>query len=95
MKAMLREGENIHHSRCTMSQNAKKHAIPLLQMQASFTTQKKECIYLLCLIMMYTEIKYKTFNAPLLSIRRKSPMQMQKTRSKRATNKACTQGSEV
>ena len=71
-----------------------KHAIPLLQMQASFTTQKHECMYLLCLIMMYTESKYKTFNAPLLSIRRKSPMQMQKTWIKRDTNKACTQGSE-
>jgi hypothetical protein len=70
-----------------MSQNAKKHAIPLLQMQASFTTQKQEFIYLLCLIMMYTESKYKTFNAPLLSIRRKSPMQMQKTQSKRFQTK--------
>jgi hypothetical protein len=79
MKDILREGENVHHSRCTIFQNAKNHAIFLLQMQASFTTQKKKCIYLLCFIMMYTEIKYKTFNAPLLSIRRKSPMQMQKT----------------
>jgi hypothetical protein len=42
MKAMLREAENIHHSRCTMSQNAKKYEIPLLQMQASFNTQNKE-----------------------------------------------------
>jgi hypothetical protein len=36
MKAMLREGENMHHFKCTMSQQCskKKHAIPLLQMQA-------------------------------------------------------------
>jgi hypothetical protein len=37
--------------------------------------------------MMYTKSKYKTFNAPLLSIRRKSPMQMQKTQSKRFQTK--------
>jgi hypothetical protein len=41
MKAMLREGENIHHSRCTMSQNAKKHAILLLQMQGGVLASKK------------------------------------------------------
>jgi hypothetical protein len=61
--------------------NAKNHAISLLQMQASFTTQKQECIYLLCLILLYKESKYKSFDAPLLSIRRKSHMQMQKTQS--------------
>jgi hypothetical protein len=63
--------------------NAKNHAISLLQMQTSFTTQKKECIYLLCLILMYKEIKSKSFDAPLLSIKRKIQMQMQKTQSKR------------
>jgi hypothetical protein len=41
MKAILREGENVYHSRCKMSQNAKNHVILLPQMQASFTTQKK------------------------------------------------------
>jgi hypothetical protein len=81
MKAILREGGNVYHSRCTMSQNAKNHAILLLQMQASFTTQNQEFKYGLCLILMYKEIKYKSFNAPLLSIGRKSQMQMQKTRS--------------
>jgi hypothetical protein len=57
---------------------SKNHALLLLQMQASFTTQKKEFIYILFLILMCTESKYKSFNAPLLSIRRKSPMQTQK-----------------
>jgi hypothetical protein len=60
---------------------AKNHAISLIQMQTSFTTQKKECIYILCLILMYKESKYKSFDDLLLSIRRKSPMQMQKARS--------------
>jgi hypothetical protein len=79
MKSMLREGEKIHHSKCTMSQNSKKHAIPLLQMQSIFTTQNQDCIYLLCLILIYKEIKYKSFDSLLLSIKIKSHMQMQKT----------------
>jgi hypothetical protein len=65
------------------TKNAKNHAISLPQMQASFTTQKNECNYLICLILMYKEIKCKSFNAPLLSIKIKSEMQMQKTQSKK------------
>ena len=53
MKAMLQEGENIHHTDAQCPQKAKKHAIPLLQMQASFTTQKQEFIYGIFLILMY------------------------------------------
>jgi hypothetical protein len=81
MKVYYEKEKTFIIPRCTMSQNAKNHAILLLQMQASFTTQKKECNYFLCLILMYKAIKYKSFNAPQLSMRRKSHMQMQNTRS--------------
>jgi hypothetical protein len=84
MKAMLREGENVYHSQMhNVPKCQKQHAIPLLQIQTSFTTQKKERNYGICLILMYNESKYKSFDALLLLIRRKNPMQMQKTRSKK------------
>jgi hypothetical protein len=66
---------------------AKKHAISLLQMQASFTTQKKECIYLICLILMYKEIKSKSFNAPLLSIKRRVRCKCKRHEEKRIKTK--------
>jgi hypothetical protein len=67
--------------------NAKKHAISLLQMQASFTTQNQECIYLPCLILMYKEIKSKSFNAPLLSIKRRVICRCKRHEAKRLQTK--------
>jgi hypothetical protein len=66
-ESYIRDGEEVQLS-LTKTPNS--------QMQFSkcnlyYTTQKKECNYLLCLILIYKESKCKSFNASLLSIKMK------------------------
>jgi hypothetical protein len=67
----------------------KKHPIPKCNLLI-YTTQKKECNYLLCLIIIHKDNKCKSFNTFTFNQNERVKCRHKRYEEKRISNKACT-----